>query len=95
MILPTRARGITFHSPFLSKLTLTRAAPLLKDFTDKASPYQAESEREFPPYRINHTNIMHRTITVEWIEAKGLPSIENQRKLIRYPNEFPLILDTW
>jgi RNA-directed DNA polymerase len=38
------------------------------------------------PWRISHASIVHRAMTIEWLESQGLPSIEKQWCSIRYPN---------
>jgi len=38
------------------------------------------------PWRICHTSIVLRAMTVGWLEDQGIPNIEQQWSLIRYPN---------
>jgi len=38
------------------------------------------------PWRISHTSIVHRAMTIAWLESQGLPNIEKQWYPIRYPN---------
>ena len=38
------------------------------------------------PWRICHTSIVLRAMTVKWLEDQGTPSIEKQWNLIRYPD---------
>lgn len=38
------------------------------------------------PWRICHTSIVLRAMTVGWLDDQGIPNIEKQWSLIRYPN---------
>jgi hypothetical protein len=38
------------------------------------------------PWRISHTSIVLRAMTVKWLEDQGVPSIEKQWCSIRYPD---------
>ena len=35
---------------------------------------------------MSHTSIVNRALSVDWLEAQGVPSLEEQWIAIRYPN---------
>jgi len=47
---------------------------------------QMASRSRKGPWRISHTGIVLRAMTLDWLETQGLQSIEKQWKLIRYPD---------
>jgi len=38
------------------------------------------------PWRMSHTSIVNRALSVEWLKRQGVPSLEKQWIAIRYPN---------
>lgn len=63
----------------------TRRRKLLRLGIERSKVHMASRSRK-GPWRISHTSIVKRAMTLAWLEAQGLPSIEKQWNLIRYPN---------
>jgi len=63
----------------------TRRRKLLRLGIGREEVHMASRSRK-GPWRISHISIVQRAMTIEWLEAQGLPSIEKQWCLIRYPN---------
>ncbi len=63
----------------------TRRRKLLKLGIEREKVHMASRSRK-GPWRISHTSIVQRAMTVKWLEDQGLPSLKKQWSLIRYPN---------
>ena len=63
----------------------TRRRKLLQLGIGREEVHRASRSRK-GPWRISHTSIVLRAMTVKWLEDQGVPSIEKQWCLIRYPN---------
>jgi RNA-directed DNA polymerase len=63
----------------------TRRRKLLRLGIGRGEVHKVSRSRK-GPWRISHNSIVHRAMTLEWLGAQGLPSIEKQWNLIRYPN---------
>lgn len=63
----------------------TRRRKLLKLGIRRGEVHMASRSRK-GPWRMSHNSIVHRAMTVDWLQAQGLPSIEKQWCLIRYPD---------
>ena len=63
----------------------TRRRKLLKLGIEREKVHMASRSRK-GPWRISHTSIVQRAMSVKWLEDQGLPSIKKQWSLIRYPN---------
>jgi len=63
----------------------TRRRKLLRLGIGRGEVHMASQSRK-GPWRITHTSIVSRAMTNEWLETQGIPNIEKQWNLIRYPN---------
>jgi hypothetical protein len=63
----------------------TRRRKLLHLGIGRDEVHKASRSRK-GPWRICHTSIVLRAMTVVWLEDQGIPNIEKQWTLIRYPN---------
>lgn len=63
----------------------TRRRKLLRLGIGRDEVHMASRSRK-GPWRLCHTSIVLRAMTVKWLEDQGIPSIEKQWNLIRYPN---------
>ncbi len=63
----------------------TRRRKLMRLGIGREEVHKASRSRK-GPWRISHTSIVHRAMTIEWLESQGLPRIEKQWSLIRYPH---------
>jgi RNA-directed DNA polymerase len=63
----------------------TRRRKLLQLGIGRDEVHKASRSRK-GPWRICHISIVLRAMTVKWLEDQGIPSIENQWNLIRYPD---------
>ena len=63
----------------------TRRRKLLQLGIGRDEVHMASRSRK-GPWRLCHTSIVLRALTVKWLEDQGTPSIEKQWNLIRYPD---------
>ena len=63
----------------------TRRRNLLRLGIEREKVHLASRSRK-GSWRMSHNSLVQRAMTVDWLQAQGLPSIENQWCLIRYPN---------
>jgi len=62
----------------------TRRRKLLRLGIGRGEVHRASRSRK-GPWRISHSSIVCRAMTVDWLKTQGVPSIEKQWNNIRYP----------
>ncbi len=63
----------------------TRRRKLLRLGIGRDEVHLASRSRK-GPWRMSHTSIVNRALSVDWLQRQGVPSLEKQWIAIRYPD---------